>query len=660
MFLPELKSDNVKPLICNKWGGFNRSDNCSENEFADMYNASCRRFPYVSCRPERKTVLKLDNIQALCAPLRSDNAVLDESDFCGVANDRFHYNSTDVGEVSDIFKIPAPFDDVEKYPDIKGSHIGYTLIPYNDVINIFPSFKSYDPRKEEFEDLCFNTTIKSSWGVMLYSNWPESRDRPNYQIIISTNHSSAGRTTFDYIKDYAEENDYYIYKSTDFDAPKVGDRIVLEYDVSKISVSDTSSNNNWNTYDTINPDLKYALSHMRAPGDYVASCFIRELGTYEKNGVEYVYRLGVDLIDVDGNFCTFQSGEDSQSADHALRYICRYKGDFVIKKYVPPIKYACVCKDRIFALDPYGVRISACAYCEQNSWSDYLTGEAGSWFMDVASYGEWTGICNFGGNVYCFKNDVCYVIYGDNATNFTLAKTINCGCIDGKSICVVDNMMFFLSSDGFYACSGSQPVKISECLEQKYTKATGGCKGDLYYVSAKRDDGVWELLVYNTSKSMWHKEDGLVVRDFLNFGNRLYAGCEKNLVLFGDGVLPDEWYVESTEMREAVTFAKSIVSLYFSFRVPPGGEVDLYIKNDGNEYVKCGTLYGKKLSCGQNSITELTETAPEVNKNYAISVVRFPVRFNCVNSYRFKLVFRGDIVFEALERSVVPCGRSTR
>ena len=152
MFLPELKSDNVKPLICNKWGGFNRSDNCSENEFADMYNASCRRFPYVSCRPERKTVLKLDNIQALCAPLRSDNAVLDESDFCGVANDRFHYNSTDVGEVSDIFKIPAPFDDVEKYPDIKGSHIGYTLIPYNDVINIFPSFKSYDPRKEEFED----------------------------------------------------------------------------------------------------------------------------------------------------------------------------------------------------------------------------------------------------------------------------------------------------------------------------------------------------------------------------------------------------------------------------------------------------------------------------------------------------------------------------
>ena len=91
MYLPELKfSKKADPISINKFGGLNRSDTISDNEFSDMKNCGPKRFPFVASREKRKLLKKVTNgkIKAI-APLLYGSANIGSEEFVGVIDNKF-------------------------------------------------------------------------------------------------------------------------------------------------------------------------------------------------------------------------------------------------------------------------------------------------------------------------------------------------------------------------------------------------------------------------------------------------------------------------------------------------------------------------------------------------------------------------------------------
>lgn len=78
-----------------------------------------------------------------------------------------------------------------------------------------------------------------------------------------------------------------------------------------------------------------------------------------------------------------------------------------------------------------------------------------------------TGIKEFRGKLFVFKNTGIWYISFDNETNNAISKGFsNIGCNYGSSVVEVDNVLVFLGSDGFfYKTDGTSVVRIGDSIE---------------------------------------------------------------------------------------------------------------------------------------------------------------------------------------------------
>ena len=66
MFLPKIQNIKRTSRILNTFGGINRQESASVNEFADALNMSSAEFPCVAVRPKRKSInVALEGITGL-------------------------------------------------------------------------------------------------------------------------------------------------------------------------------------------------------------------------------------------------------------------------------------------------------------------------------------------------------------------------------------------------------------------------------------------------------------------------------------------------------------------------------------------------------------------------------------------------------------------
>ncbi len=334
-----------------------------------------------------------------------------------------------------------------------------------------------------------------------------------------------------------------------------------------------------------------------------------------------VGRIDVLLFNKKGEKKTFKTGTEAES--------------ITVKVAIPDMDNICVHNNRLWGTASSGEYIYASKLGDCMNFNSFQGIADDSWYGAVGTAGGFTGICSYRTAVVAFKRGCIHHIYGDAPVNFSMPKQTAGGCIDGKSICEIDGILYYLSDEGFMAYCGGEPYPIGEELKLKYLSCASGSDGRHYYASAVRQDGVTDVLVYTPSSDVWVKEDNVPFDGFCNYNGSLYGIAEGEMWKMTGGDEPTSWCVVSKRFTYDMIDKKGLNTLWLRMDMEENSTVRVYVSADNNDFVLCKTINGR-----------------------GFSVYRVPVRFGSCESFRVMVEGVGRVVLHDIELCTYGGGRS--
>lgn len=317
-----------------------------------------------------------------------------------------------------------------------------------------------------------------------------------------------------------------------------------------------------------------------------------------------------------------------------------------IKLKSPRIHYATSFNNRIYGLDNTGEYLYI-------SWLGdairfYSDGTAsGGCVVPVADKKKWTGIATVNSQVVCFKENTMHIVAGNMPSNFQISNVIDIGCIDGKSIAVHANRMYWLAYDGFYMYDGSYPVLISRKLKGEFTQCNGVCIGERYYASCF-DGEKHRLLVYDTAYNLWHEIDNPGYIQLSEHNHKLIAyrldknenGGESLIAdVQLDNVAPDtEWYFETGDINFGFIGEKTISDVWLRAEMQEGSTVTVEVV----------------AATGARDYT-VTASPTQAGK---LTAFRLPIMINPDDSFRINVSGKGQVTIYDIEFAAKDGGRN--
>ena len=184
------------------------------------------------------------------------------------------------------------------------------------------------------------------------------------------------------------------------------------------------------------------------------------------------------------------------------------------ERRVPDLEYLTECDNRVWGCSSSENVIYACKLGDPTNWFSYRGIAADSYAVTVGSDGPFTGAATCMGYVLFFKENCLHKLYGSRPADYQLVS-VQCRGVAkqaSKSMCVLAEVLYYLSPDGVMAWDGSLPVKISGGLDNTWLMnvrgAVGGVLDTRYYLHLRvpgRNET--RLLVYDTERRLWHEED---------------------------------------------------------------------------------------------------------------------------------------------------------
>ena len=206
-------------------------------------------------------------------------------------------------------------------------------------------------------------------------------------------------------------------------------------------------------------------------------------------------------------------------------------GAITVTREVPDMDYVTEGENRLWGCK-YGMsggkvvnEIYACKLGDFKNWRCYMGLSTDSYAVSVGSDGKFTGAGTLSGNPIFFKEDCMHRVMGNMPSQYHATVTMCRGIEDGswRSLAVVNESMIYKAREGYVRYDGSLPIGINEALGKEiYHDASAGVIGDMYYTSARKQDGSWVLLVYNSKTGQWYKEDNTHALCFAGDGKDLY------------------------------------------------------------------------------------------------------------------------------------------
>lgn len=295
------------------------------------------------------------------------------------------------------------------------------------------------------------------------------------------------------------------------------------------------------------------------------------------------------------------------------------------KNAIPDMDNICVHNNRLWGTASNGDYIYASKLGDFTNFNSFRGLSDDSWFSYIATKGPFTGICSYRSSVVAFKRDCIHHIYGDLPTNFSIPKQVSGGCIDGKSICEIEGILYFLSYNGFSAYGGGEPYSISYQLTEKYSACAAGTDGRHYYASSVKPDGSYDVLVYNPETNIWVKEDNAPFVGFCTYDGVLYGIADGNMWRLCGGEENVSWCIVSKDFNYDMTEFKGVSDI--RIRMKLNGRADISLSFDGDDFFSCGSVTG----------------------DGKYKVYRVPVRFEKCESFRIMVEGTGKAVISDIE-----------
>lgn len=286
-------------------------------------------------------------------------------------------------------------------------------------------------------------------------------------------------------------------------------------------------------------------------------------------------------------------------------------GKVKAERKVPDMDYVCEAGNRLWGCK-YGERDGSIInelYCSAlgdfKNWNRFSGISTDSWAASVGSDGVWTGCINYLGRPTFFKEDRIYEITISSSGAHRVDEYTYRGVQEHsyRSLAVVGETLYYKSNLGIMAYQGGMPIEISSELgTDVYEEASGGAWANKYYVSM-RNGSKWSTFVYDTDKSMWHREDDAQFTTFSPIDADLYAvkvGMGDSAIKYGVWSLRGTAGTKETDIPwEAVSGIKTFDSpdhkytIRYDFRVQmsAGSAVSVYMQYDSDGvWRKQGTM----------------------------------------------------------------------
>lgn len=489
MALPSLYSISTGKSIQTAFGGLNESYACAEAEFTEMKNFSSRGYPALQTRTPRRTMRAMGR----CNGMYHLNGLL----LCEGTTLRYTEDSED-----DVTTAAAGGEIVLENAVTDSEKI---MIGMGTKILIWPDAKSFDTATGKLEAL---SAAWSQTGTVTIAPCDAGGKTYTVSSVGTTEPSGpADGTTF--LKQNSSSSKWaYVNVLEQYDA-KSGKWAEILLNSVKMTLPGLAAAG-FKKGDTITVEQVPGLVE-----EYLAEGVNGEVTIEQMDGdsivltgspkTESTRYYGSFTVTAGGTTWKSMNGSESATAGGTT---------ITARRRVPRLEYVTENANRVWGCNSEENVIYSCKLGDPTNWYSYRGIASDSYAVNVGSDGPFTGAATCMGYVLFFKENCLHKLYGSRPADYQLVS-VQCRGVAkqaSKSMCVLAEVLYYLSPDGVMAWDGSLPVKISGGLDNTWLMnvrgAVGGVLDTRYYLHLRvpgRNET--RLLVYDTERRLWHEED---------------------------------------------------------------------------------------------------------------------------------------------------------
>ena len=321
------------------------------------------------------------------------------------------------------------------------------------------------------------------------------------------------------------------------------------------------------------------------------------------------------LQDLNANMVLWACGDDYIVVTGILDAVTTQtvdEGAVTVERKMPAVDFVTESGNRLWGCR-YGVanngdvvnEVYACKLGDFKNWNCFMGLATDSYSAACGTDGPFTGAITHLGFPLFFKEHFVHKVYGSYPANFQIQDTALRGVQQGceKSMAIVNEVLYYKARHAVVAYDGSLPVDVSAAFgEERYSEAAAGAYGNKYYISMRDSKDAWHLFVYDTTKGMWHREDGLLADCFCSCRDELYAidhNTRKIITMLGSGTQDKDkvkWMVQTGVIGTDMPDMKYVSRLVVRLSLEIGARVRLYAQyNSMGGWESLGTITGTDL-----------------------------------------------------------------
>lgn len=284
--------------------------------------------------------------------------------------------------------------------------------------------------------------------------------------------------------------------------------------------------------------------------------------------------------------------QDSMVINGILKRPVTITNEIRVERRLPDMNFVTEAGNRLWGCK-YGLvdgktvnEIYACKLGDFKNWYCYQGISTDSYGVSVGTDGAFTGAVTHLGYPIFFKENWLHKIYGSYPANYQMQTTQCRGVQKGcqKSLAIVDEKLLYKSRNGICVYDGSLPVEVSSVLgEVSYRNAVAAAHNRKYYVSMESAQGR-SLFVYDLSKGLWHREDGINLTQMCSCNEFLYGLADGKIVtLVGAEIATEDkvrWMVQTGDIGLSLPDMKYLCRLVVRMSMEIGAKATVWVQYD--------------------------------------------------------------------------------